>query len=451
MLHAYLVPHPPLLVPGVGGGHEIPDTRQAYEQIAAELTIQNPDTVVIISPHSILYDDYIHIAPGKKASGDFRAFGAKDIRFSVDYDTELASLIGKQAQKQNIPAGPLGAEKSELDHGVMVPLYFLKSTRIVRISLSGLPLIDHYRFGMCISKAIGMLSRRAVVIASGDMSHKLKADGPYGFAPEGPEHDAFVCDCVRNAYFRKLMTIDPVLSERAAECGLRSLAILAGTLDGMKISSQVLCYEGPFGVGYLTAAFNGDGQAPSLLPLIMEDRSAKLKEHRRGEDPYVILARQNTEQFVRTGKYITLQSDLPPEMLSGQAGVFVSIKKDGRLRGCIGTTAPTQKNIAMEILKNSAAAACHDTRFDPIEPAELNDLTYSVDVLLPAEPIPDAAALDVKRYGVIVTHGRRRGLLLPDLDGVDTVEQQIDIALRKAGINSSAPYTLERFEVVRHT
>lgn len=451
MLYACLVPHPPLIIPGIGAGHEIPDTRRAYEQVGAELREFEPDTVIIISPHSVMYGDYIHIAPGEGASGDFSAFGADGIKFSVSYDQELAGLIGELSQKQGIPAGFLGEKQPELDHGVMVPLYFLKPERIVRISLSGLSLTDHYRFGMCISEAARALSRKVAIVASGDMSHKLKTDGPYGFAPEGPEHDSFVCDCIRDGDFRSLISIDPKLCERAAECGFRGLVMLLGTLDGLKTTSRVLSYEGPYGVGYLTATFSADGQAPGLLPQILEDRQNKLDEQKRGEDAFVRLARQNTEHYVRFGKTIGIPKNLPPEMLSQRAGVFVSIKKNGQLRGCIGTIGPTQENIAAEILMNSVSAACRDPRFDPITSDELDDLAYSVDVLSPPEPIDNTDALDVIRYGVIVTSGHKRGLLLPNLDGVDTVEQQIEIARQKAGIGPYEPYSLERFEVVRHT
>jgi AmmeMemoRadiSam system protein A/AmmeMemoRadiSam system protein B len=451
MLRGYLLPHPPLLVPGVGTGDEIPDTRRAFLEIAAEIREQNPDTVVMISPHSILYEDYFHIAPGAEATGDFGAFRAAKIKLAVDYDAELAALTGELAQQQDLPAGPLGDKQRELDHGVMVPLYFLQAPRIVRISLSGLPLLEHYRLGMCISAAAGRLGRRIAVVASGDMSHRLQEDGPYGFDPAGPRHDELVCACVRDADVERLLDISPQLSEQAGECGLRSLVMMLGALDGLRIQSRLLCYEGPFGVGYLTAAFGGAGEAPSLLPRLLEARAARLAQTRAAEDAYVGLARLNIEHYVRHGRSAGLPAGLPPEMLSQRAGVFVSIKKQGRLRGCIGTIAPTRAHIAAEILENSVAAACRDPRFDPIQPDELDDLAYSVDVLAPAEPIAGPQELDVRRYGVIVVSGRKRGLLLPNLEGVDTVEQQIGIARQKAGIGPRDSYSLERFEVVRHT
>ena len=137
-------------------------------------------------------------------------------------------------------------------------------------------------------------------------------------------------------------------------------------------------------------------------------------------------------------------------MLRRQAGVFVSIHKDGKLRGCIGTFLPTRDNIAQEIISNAVSAATRDPRFDPIRPEELKWLEINVDVLSAPEKISGPEELDVKRYGVIVSSGSRRGLLLPDLDGVDTVEEQISIARRKGGIHEGEKITLERFEVVRH-
>ncbi|MDR0706906.1 MAG: AmmeMemoRadiSam system protein A [Treponema sp.] len=451
---AFLLPHPPLIVPGVGKGDEIPATRDAYMRVAGEVRGENPETVIIISPHSVCYADYFHISPGTSATGDFGAFRAPHIRFSVQYDEALADSIGAAAEKAGVHAGKLGERDAGLDHGVMVPLYFLQSPRIIRIGLSGLPLIDHYRFGMCIREVVDALGRKVVLIASGDMSHKLKADGPYGFAKEGPVHDAFVKDCVERSDFKSLLAVDPALCERAAECGFRSLVILAGFMDGLRTRGRVLSYECPFGVGYLTAAFSGDGDEPSLLPILLDERKARLARIRATNDPYVRLAIDAIERFVKTGKIMeppAPSKDMPADMLEKRAGVFVSVKKDGALRGCIGTIAPVRKNIALEIIENGVSAVSRDPRFPRVEEEELESLAYSVDILSPPESIDDPSVLDVVKYGVIVSRGNRRGLLLPNLDGVDSVEEQISIALRKGGIQPYEPYTLERFEVERHT
>jgi AmmeMemoRadiSam system protein A len=166
--------------------------------------------------------------------------------------------------------------------------------------------------------------------------------------------------------------------------------------------------------------------------------------------PLVDLAVRAIRSYVETGQVPACPEALP-EGMSGCAGVFVSIHtKDGSLRGCIGTFEPTAPSIAHEIIQNACSAASRDPRFPPIVPDELDELEVSVDVLSPPERIYSLDDLDPKRYGVIVQAGWRRGLLLPDLEGVDTEEQQVSIALRKAGIAPTEPVELYRFTVQRH-
>lgn len=167
--------------------------------------------------------------------------------------------------------------------------------------------------------------------------------------------------------------------------------------------------------------------------------------------PLVQLAKDTIETYVRHGKTVQPPKERTPEM-EKQAGTFVSIHKHGMLRGCIGTIEPTQANVAQEVIQNAISAATQDPRFPPIVPEELADLDVKVDVLGEPEPVGGLEELDPRRYGVIVKSARdwRRGLLLPDLEGVDTVEYQVDIARRKAGIWPDEPIELYRFEVVRY-
>ena len=163
------------------------------------------------------------------------------------------------------------------------------------------------------------------------------------------------------------------------------------------------------------------------------------------------LARLSLETYVRTGSRLErLPDGLPDELTRRAAGAFVSLHIGGRLRGCIGTIAPTRANVAQEIVQNAVSAGTRDPRFPPVHPEELDELEYSVDVLGEPEPVNSLDQLNPKRYGVIVSCGMRRGLLLPALDGVDTVAQQVDIARQKGGIRAEEPYQIERFEVVRH-
>jgi len=166
--------------------------------------------------------------------------------------------------------------------------------------------------------------------------------------------------------------------------------------------------------------------------------------------PLVQLAHEAIEAYVRRRQRLQPPAELTPEMQE-RAGVFVSLHKHGGLRGCIGTFEPTQPNVAQEIIRNAISSATQDPRFSPVQPNELADLEISVDVLSPPEPVQSMAELDPKRYGVIVECGWRRGLLLPDLEGVDTVEYQVDIARRKAGIGRDEPVQLSRFSVRRFT
>jgi AmmeMemoRadiSam system protein A len=163
----------------------------------------------------------------------------------------------------------------------------------------------------------------------------------------------------------------------------------------------------------------------------------------------VELAKETVEAYVRSRQETPPPKELTPEM-TAKAGVFVSLKKKGNLRGCIGTFMPCTENVAHEIIKNAISAATQDPRFDPVEEDELKDLEYSVDVLSPPEKVSDISELDPKKYGVIVTHGSRKGLLLPDLEGVSSIEEQLRIAKMKAWIGPDEKVNVFRFTVSRY-
>ena len=455
---AYMVPHPPMIVPQVGRGSEkqITKTIRAYEAVAAGIAGIRPETIIVTSPHAVLYADYFHISPGEDATGDFGSFRAPEVRFAEKYDTELVKAICALAKEKDFPAGTLGERDRRLDHGTMVPLYFIEQQytgfRLVRVGLSGLSHAEHYEFGQIIRQAVEQTGRKAVLIASGDLSHKLQEYGPYGFAEEGPEYDRRIMDAAGRAAFGEMLTFEESFLDKAAECGHRSFLIMAGALDGMNVEAKVYTHEDVTGVGYGICSFrptepNGERR---FLERYRAEQEEKLRQRREREDPYVRLARETVESWVLDRKTPGVPDWATAEMKQNRAGVFVSIHKDGKLRGCIGTFLPTRECIAKEIISNAVSASTRDPRFDPIGPEELKWLEINVDVLSAPEPIGGKEELDVKRYGVIVSSGSRRGLLLPDLDGVDTVDEQVDIARRKAGIREQDPITLERFEVVRH-
>ena len=463
VLAAYIVPHPPMIVPAVGRGSEkqIETTSASYRRAAAEIASLNPDTVILKSPHATMYADYFHISPGKGAKGSLAQFRAPDVRFDVKYDEALVREIERLAGENDLPAGTDGERDPSLDHGTLVPLYFLREAyegaalplpMLVRIGLSGLPLEEHYRLGTLIRQAAENTGRRAVFVASGDLSHKLRDTGPYGFAPEGPQYDARIMDVCGRAAFGELFDFGETFCDRAAECGHRSFVIMAGAFDGISVNAEAYSHEDVTGVGYGVCAFRpgnpDDGRR--FLDIRRAEEEKRLSGVRAACDPWVRLAWQSVESYVTKRRVVKVPDGLPDELTGTRAGAFVSIHKQGQLRGCIGTIAPTRDNLAEEIIGNAVSAAARDPRFDPIRPDELPFLEITVDVLGEPEDIDSAAQLDVKRYGVIVSRGSKRGMLLPDLDGVDTPEQQIDIARRKAGIGPGEKVSLQRFEVVRH-
>jgi len=313
LIGAFVVPHPPLIVSQIGKGKqkEIQKTIDAYQQVGRRTQELKPDTIIITSPHSIMYADYLHISPGERASGDFGDFGAPDVAFKVKYDSDFVERLCRLAEEELIPAGTLGERYKKLDHSTMVPLYFVNQYYLdyclVRIGISGLSPLVHYRFGKCIVQAADESNKRVLFIASGDLSHKLTEDGPYGIAEEGPVFDRQLTEALVQGDFLRLMTFNEEFCEAAAECGLRSFLIMAGALDGKKIKPQLLSYEGPLGVGYAVASFDiiGNDDNRHFDQIYEQAEMMRLQETQTQEDNYVQLARQSLEHYVKTGTTAT--------------------------------------------------------------------------------------------------------------------------------------------------
>jgi len=166
--------------------------------------------------------------------------------------------------------------------------------------------------------------------------------------------------------------------------------------------------------------------------------------------PLVKLAKDTVELYIREDRILEVREEELGAEFKQRAGVFVCLKIRGSLRGCIGTFQPTEPDIAHETVRNAVSAATCDPRFSCIRKDELDTIEYTVDVLTVPEKVTDKSELDPRRYGVIVQAGGRRGLLLPDLEGVDTADYQISIAMQKAGISPGTPVDLYRFEVKRY-
>ncbi|MDO4501739.1 MAG: AmmeMemoRadiSam system protein A [Coriobacteriia bacterium] len=469
---AFAVPHPPLIIPAVGRGGErkIARTVSAYERVADQVVAHMPEVVIVSSPHAPAYSDAFYVSSGAAESGSMARFGAPQERIQAMHDQNLAQEVARLAQQAGIPVAAGGPRDAEMDHGTFIPLWFVDRALeragfgpgnylLLRVGLSGLDLESHRAFGRVIAQAVSNLGRRAVFLASGDLAHALKPDGPYGFAPEAPEYDRLITHAFDGAAGGTLEELfapafTPAFCNAAGDCGHRSFLIMHGAL-GPDWRPELLSYEGPFGVGYMVAQLSPEpaDAAASTEPQAGGESAAgsdAAAEPDATPDPLVALARASVEHYVRTGRPLPLPADLPSELTNRRAGAFVSLHTSD-LRGCIGAIEPTKATLAEEIIANGVAACSKDPRFPAVTEDELDLISYSVDVLGAAEPIDGLDQLDPQRYGVIVTSGWRRGLLLPALEGVDTAELQVQIARSKAGIGPHEAVQLERFEVVRHT
>lgn len=463
----YLMPHPPIIIPEIGNGEErkIQSTIDSMNKIAAEIQEIKPETILIITPHGTLFRDAISINYDKILQGNFKTFGNYNLDFKFENDLDLVDTIVFNAGREDVLTVKIDdivkedyAVDSKIDHGVLVPLYFIdkhyKKYKLVHITYGLLSKEELYRFGMSIQKSISELGRKSVVIASGDLSHKLSKTSNIGYHPDGLKFDKSIMEFISYDKREEIMKLDYSFAERAGECGLRSIQIMLGVLDGFKTNNKVLSYEGPFGVGYGCASFNiiYKDKESNILEKVEDLKNIAIRKIREKEDEYVTLARETLESYILKNTIINVPNNLKDKSLyNNKAGVFVSIKKNGDLRGCIGTIESTKDCIAHEIIGNAINSGTRDPRFYPITENELNDLVYTVDVLMPAEKIQSTRELDVYKYGVIVKKGSKTGLLLPNLDGIDTPEEQVRIALKKAGISPDDDYEMERFEVIRHS
>lgn len=464
---SFILPHPPIIIEAIGKEdiEKCRKTQEAMKSVANEIKELSPDTIIVITPHGTVFSDAVTINYFEELYGNLGNFGYSNISIEKNNNIPLVEEIYAESRMEDISIAKLDRDlcnrfsiKGELDHGVIVPLYYINEVysdfNLVHINYGGLSSAEHYKFGMAIQKACNSRDEKIVFIASGDLSHKLSNKGPYSYAEEGPLFDEKLIKLLENKKTNELINMDNTLQKKAGECGKRSIDTLLGTLDGYDYDVKILSYEGPFGVGYGVVSFSSfvkDEERKLYSDIIDKKKEINIKR-KENEDAYVRLARMTIEEYVNYNKKVVPEDlDLPEEMISNRAGVFVSIKNESGLRGCIGTTGVgVSKNIANEIVRNAIQAATNDPRFPSIEPWELEDLSITVDILHKSEPVKDRSNLDPNTYGVIVTSGHKRGLLLPNLEGIETPDQQINIALKKAGISKSEDYTVEKFRVTRH-
>jgi MEMO1 family protein len=457
LVFAGIAPHPPIMVPEVGreASAEVRGSIEAMREFTERLIASGAETVVLVSPHAPLEARAFVAYQDAQLYGDFANFRAPEARVEAPLDEEMLGAISSAAAEQDYEV--IGIRGHMLDHGTAVPLYFLQRNgwrgRVVALGYSFLSNEDHLRFGACIRQAAEAAGRAVAFVASGDLSHRLKPEAPAGFYPQAHLFDQEVVEAIREAQPERIINIDQDLRRLAGECGYRSMLIALGVTENVSQNYEVLHYEAPFGVGYMVAQIVRD-PAPANVVASSQDRTeAESQREQQAEEEaaqLLSLARRAIEAFVRDGRIIEKPASLASS-LKERAACFVSIKTfEGDLRGCIGTIEPAEETLAEEVITNAISSATRDPRFPPVRPDELSRLRYSVDVLTTPEPA-QFEQLDPKVYGVIVEDesGKQRGLLLPDLPGVETASQQVEIAARKAGIKPGTPLRFSRFSVER--
>lgn len=458
----YTMPHPPIVVPEVGKGEQkkIQKTYDACIKVANEIYKIKPDTIIIVTPHGTMFSDVVTLLGESSIQGSLAVFNTPNVKMHLQINLELTQRISEKAEEMEVPNKVVDAsflnrygKRFELDHGAIVPLYFINQKysnyNLVHITYSMLSPVEHYKFGTAIKKAVEQSDSNAVFIASGDLSHRLKEEGPYGYNENGPKFDRKILELLEKGEVKDILNMDPDMLNEAGECGLKSYYIMLGAMDASEIKGNLMSYEDTFGVGYGVMSFDLKASNRDYLKEIIEEKNKNYEQRISKEDIYVRLARESLTNFIITGKYIKIPDYVTEEMIKNRRGVFVSLKKYGNLRGCIGTILSTRDSIAEEIIKNAVEAATEDPRFEPVEESELEDLVISVDVL--TEPTKATKEeLNPKKYGIIVSSGRKRALLLPDLEGINTTGEQLSAVLNKGGISPDESYVIEKFEVIRH-
>ena len=463
---AALMPHPPILVPEVGRGreNEARETLKGLELLAESLRDRRPDALLVLSPHQPYAPGALFLNSAGRAAGTLAPFGAPSVTIGIACPGEL-----RRAAADRLSA--LGARIREgsrpdltSDQGTLVPLYFLRRAwgrDGENPSESLPPTLLASPIGLTPDEALSLGERLALLddglrwglVASGDLSHRLTPDAPAGYSPEGCVFDAAVLEALRSADAGPLLSLSPETLEAAGECGLRSVMTMLGLAGAVRGAIRVFSYEGPFGVGYCSALWEPSDAGASHGGA--SQGGAAHGEAPGGEasedHPCARLARETVTRLLE-GRPLPASGTeaAPSELWAERRACFVSIKtRSGALRGCIGTLAPSQRSLDREIIANAVSAATRDPRFPPMTREELPGVLFSVDVLSDPEPVTDLADLDSGEWGVIVSKDGRRGVLLPDLEGVDTVEEQLAIAARKAGIADLRGISVERFRVDR--
>lgn len=256
IVFAGIVPHSPLLIPSIGKEHreKLDQTLKAFEAVEQALYLSKPDTILMISPHASLYPDAFSGNVASSFKGSLKEFGDHSTSLEAKVDFLILDHIHRLMREENMPFTLTSSE--ELDYGFTVPLLMLTSHlqnwKLIPLSVSMLGVDKHLEFGKQLKRVIHAEQTRIAVIASADLSHHVNQQSPQGATPEGQEFDRLVRQHFNALSGEGLVKMKPEITEKAGQCGLKPLTMMLGALDGMNGKAKELCYEAPFGVGYLT-------------------------------------------------------------------------------------------------------------------------------------------------------------------------------------------------------
>lgn len=448
---AVLMCHAPIVLPQIAG-EDAPlcqVTTEAMHHAARALLAHEPDVIVLVSPHTPRARTRWGISHEETLEGSFVRFGHGELSLCFQGAQRAARALATAAEREGLATQAVPAQP--LDHGALVPLYFLREAsqflrardgadetryapRILLVALPypGTSTRHEVSFGAAVRAAASACEERWAVLASGDMSHRLTPDAPGGYDPRAREFDRTFVDLVQRGDLRGAIDLPPELVECAGQDCVQSTAVAAGAVRFATDGAHTFGYEGPFGVGYCEA-------------LIYSDRADDGPPYRLVEIALAAIERSLRDERRLASEPLAAPWDKP-------RAVFVTLRSpEGELRGCIGRTSPLFPTLVDEVIDCAIGAATRDPRMRSVQTSELPTLAVEVSVLAPAEPIGGPEALDPARFGVIVQQTRgareRRGVLLPGIAGIDTVTDQLRVVLHKAGIDPSLPYRLERFTV----
>lgn len=258
LVFSAIVPHPPILIPEIGKENiqHLESTLKAYEKLKIKLEKINPETIIIISPHSDIQENVFTINSYPQFIGDFEDFG----NFSVKKTWKGAvGLIGKLSEALETKNNLSLISKEGLDHGASVPLFQLTenlpNVKVIPLSFSELSKQEHFEFGKLLKKEIINCKQKIAVIASGDLSHRLSRNAPAGYSSKGKKFDKKIIEFLLKNNLKQILDMDEKLINEAGECGFRSILILLGIMHNVKHIPKLLSYEFPFGVGYMVMDF----------------------------------------------------------------------------------------------------------------------------------------------------------------------------------------------------